>query len=279
MPNLPATRLVKVILLLCLCLPHLGYGEIYQWHDQQGKKHFSDRPHADAKLLQIKPSIPLYKVKTVYDGDTILLEDGRRIRLLGINTPEIQHKDKLAEAGGEAAKAWLLNKLQGTRVRLESDVEQFDKYGRTLAYIFSEKKEHLNVALVQAGLAATSIYPPNLKYAKELMAAEKQAEHQQLCIWQRPEYQTIAVTALTHQGHPGWTRLRGRVQTLRTTSKSVYLVLSERVEVRIERRWLHLFSQIDQYPGKTIEVRGWLRKHKQHFSMPIRHPSAIKLSN
>jgi len=93
------------------------------------------------------------------NGDTVVLEDGRKIRLLGINTPEVQHKDKMADAGGEDAKTWLINKLQHARIRLEFDLEKTDKYGRTLAHLFSEKKEHINLSLVKAGLAEISIYP------------------------------------------------------------------------------------------------------------------------
>jgi len=98
--------------------------EIYQWLDVKGSEHFSDRFHPDAKTVNIKPGYDYYRVKTVYDGDTIVLEDGRKIRLLGINTPEVQHKDKRADAGGEDAKVWLINKLQHARIRLEFDSER-----------------------------------------------------------------------------------------------------------------------------------------------------------
>jgi len=75
-----------------------------------------------------------------YDGDTIVLEDGRKIRLLGINTPEVQHKGKMADAGGEDAKTWLINKLRHSKVRLEFYFDKTDKYGRTLALQLSAYK-------------------------------------------------------------------------------------------------------------------------------------------
>jgi hypothetical protein len=206
----------------------------------------------------------------------VLLEDGRKIRLLGINTPEVQHRDKMAEAGGEEAKAWLIDKLQHAKVRLEIDSEKTDKYGRTLAHLFTEKKELINLSLVKAGLATISIYPPNLLYVNELLAAEKQAEQDKLGIWQRPEYAAIPVDNLTDAGHPGWSRLVGKVVTIRNTSKSIYLVFSSRFEARIEREWLFLFPDINGYLGETVEVRGWLNRNNNHFSLLIRHPSAIR---
>ena len=268
-------KLLQVLLVLLLCLPSWGCGEINQWPDAKGGGHFSDRSHPDAKLPNIKPGYGFYSVKTVYDGDTVQLEDGRKIRLLGINTPEVEHRDKSAEAGGEDAKAWLINKLQHTKVRLEIGDEKTDKYGRTLAHLFSENNEHINLSLVKAGLATISIYPPNLLYVDELRAAERQAEQNRLGIWGRPEYAAIPVGNLHEAGHPGWTRVVGKVIAIRDTPKTVYLVFSNRFEARIEREWLYLFPDVNDYVGRMVEVRGWLNKNKDHFSLLVRHPATL----
>ena len=270
----------KLILILLLCLPGWGCAEIYRWQDAKGSAHFSDRFHPDAKTVAIKtvaikPGYDYYSVKTVYDGDTVQLENGRKIRLLGINTPEVQHGYKPLEAGGEEAKAWLINKLQHTKVRLELGVENTDKYGRTLAHLFSENKEHINLSLVKEGLATISIYPPNLQYVDELVAAERQAQKNKRGIWNRPEYAAIPVGSLTDSGHPGWTRLTGKVVAVRDTPKSVYLVFSNRFEARIERDWLYLFPDVNGYVGKTVEVRGWLNRNKDRFSLLIRHSAML----
>ncbi|MDI1231062.1 MAG: thermonuclease family protein [Methylobacter sp.] len=284
---------MRILLVLWLCLPGWVNAEIYQWQNADGSKHFSDRqggwkcrnrsgtdatgcPVAEAKKLDIKPGHDFYRVKTVYDGDTVVLEDGRKIRFLGINTPEVQHRDKPADAGGDEAKQWLIDTLKNTKVRLEISAEKTDKYGRTLAHLFTETKQHINLQLVEAGLAAVSIYPPNLLYVNELVKAQDQAELAKLGIWGRPEYAVRPVSRLTEAGHPGWTRLLGKVVNVRTTRKSVYLEFSDAFEARIERKWLDLFPDVNSYLGKTVEVRGWLSKSKGHLSMLIRHPSAIK---
>ena len=269
-------KLISGLLILLLCVPVFADSKIYEWRDTTGSEHFSDRFNPDAKIVDIKPGYGFYTVKTVYDGDTVELEDGRKIRFLGINTPEVQHKDKMAEAGGEEAKAWLIDKLQHAKVRLEFDVEKTDKYGRTLAYLFTENKEHINLSLVKAGLATISIYPPNLRYVDELVAAENKAEQEKLGIWQRPEYAAIPVGNLTEAGHSGWTRLVGKVAAIHETPKSVYLVFSSQFEARIDRKWLSLFPDINSYLGKTVEARGWLSKNRKQFSLFIRHPSAIR---
>jgi len=267
-------------LILLLWLPSSVNAEIYQWRDNNGNRHFSDKSHPDATLVDIKPGYSFSGVKTVYDGDTVVLEDGRKIRLLGINTPEVRHRDQPADAGGEEAKQWLIDKLKNTRVRLETSAEKTDKYGRTLAHLFTEKKDHINLQLVEAGLAAVNIYPPNLLYVNELVAAENRAQQAGLGIWRRPEYTPIAVAGLNEAEHSGhqWMRLTGKVTHIRNARKFVYLEFSSQFDVRIERLWLSLFPDVNDYKDKTIEVRGWLNKNKEHFSMLIRHPSAIKLN-
>ncbi len=92
--------------------------------------------------------------------------------------------------------------------------------------MFTEKKEHINLQLVEAGLAAVSIYPPELLYVSELVKAQNQAEQAKLGIWGRPEYAAIPVASLTEAGHPGWTRLVGKVVNIRKTRKSIYLEFS-----------------------------------------------------
>ncbi|MGZ5050774.1 MAG: thermonuclease family protein [Methylobacter sp.] len=274
----------RLFAFLLIVLTGCASAQVYEWQDADGLKHFSDRPVADAKvvetkILDVKPGQAFFRVKTVYDGDTVVLEDGRRIRLLGINTPEIRHRDRPADAGGDEAKRWLTDKLANAKVRLETGAETTDDYGRTLAHLFTENKEHLNLQLVANGLAAVSIFPPNLLYVSELVRAQDQAERAKLGIWGRPEYAPMPAAALTETGHSGWTRLVGKVVGVRHTGKSVYLKFSELFEARIQTQWLDLFPDVNDYLGQTVEVRGWLNKNKGHWTMLIRHPSAIKKSS
>ncbi len=272
--------LMRILLILMLAIPCWSNTQIYEWHDADGKQHFSDRPVADAKIVNIKPGYDFFRIKTIYDGDTIELEDGRKIRLLGINTPEVQHRNQAADAGGDGAKHWLTDKLRNTKVRLEIGLEKTDKYGRTLAHLFTERKEHINLQLVEAGLATVSIYPPNLHYVNEFVKAQDLAEQAKRGIWGRPEYAPITINELTENGHQGWTRVVGNVTGIHKTGKSVYLEFSPTsFKVRIESQWLELFPEINNYQDKTIEVRGWLKKNKDYLSMLIRHPSAIKVLN
>lgn len=272
-------RLIKLLLIPLLGCPVSAYADVYQWQDAKGNEHFSDRVRANSKKIEITPGYSYYKVEKIYDGDTVKLEDGRKIRLLGINTPEIQHRNQAAEAGGEMAKDWLVDKLKNLKVRLVTDVEQTDKYKRTLSHLITENKEHINVQLVEMGLAAVNIYPPNLLYVDQLVAAGNRAEHDKRGLWQKVEYAAISINQVGNTGHSGWTRLIGKVSVIRSSRKFVYLEFSNLFQARIEKKWLHLFPDINCYLGRTVEVRGWLNKNRGGWSMLIRHPSAIVVSS
>ena len=249
---------------------------IYQWKDAQGRQHYADQHYPQATQLKLVEELNFYRVNKVYDGDTVLLSDGRKIRLLGINTPEITHPRQLPQRGGEEARQWLTRKLLNTRIRLEYDVETLDKYKRHLAHIFTEQGMHINVELVRLGYASTSIYPPNLKYLEQLLVAEQHAEFNTLGLWQYVEYQPKYISELNPTNKRGWQRIIGRVRTIKSTPKNNYLQLTDNFVLRIKKTHIKYFNDLKLLIGKQVEVRGWVNKDKRGFSMLIKHPSAIK---
>jgi len=249
--------------------------EIFYWKDDAGRRHYSDRPAINATKKQIDSGFFYSRVKTVFDGDTFVLQNGNRIRLLGINTPEVEGRRKSAEPGGEKAKQWLKEKILVHKVRLQADIEKFDHYKRRLAHVFTESGEHINLRLVELGLASVNIYPPNLLYAEQFVSAQQQAQQARLGIWGHPAYATKPIRILEDQRLRGWQRLVGRPIKIRHSKKFARLIFSTQVDVRISLRNLALFPSLNNYLGKDIEVRGWPSRRKKHYSILVRHPSAL----
>jgi len=249
--------------------------EVFQWVDNQGKRHYSDRPYRNAEILTINPGYSYQKVRKVYDGDTVLLMNGQKVRFLSINTPEVAGRNKEAEAGGEEAKNWLVRKLKNKKIRLERDVEKKDKYGRLLAHVFTEDGMHLNLELVKEGLATANIYPPNLKYVDEFLAVQEEAENARRGLWAYKQYATQPFTQLQHGNLKGWKRVTGMVKNIKQTRRNIYLQFSDNFSIKINRRAKDLFPDLEQYRGKKVEVRGWLHKSKNRYTMLVRHPSSI----
>ncbi len=268
------TRLLYCFLLI---IPICSCAEIFYWEDANGQRHYSDRKQPDSKTVSIQTGVNYYAVKKIVDGDTIVLENGTKVRLLGINTPEIAKRDKIAEAGGVAAKKWLIEKLTKTKVKLRYDIEKKDAYDRTLAYVLTDKGENINVELVKNGLAAMNIYPPNLKYLKPLWKAQQQARAKKRGIWGLKAYKAKKVSQFDASIHRGWQRIRGKIQRLKRARKYDYLYLSPTFSIKIAKNSQHLFKNLDDYVGKHVEVHGWVRKNKQKYTLLVRHPSAIEL--
>jgi micrococcal nuclease len=122
------------------------------------------------------------------DGDTfwVMNPNGKdeKIRLIGVNTPEARNTGRTQiEYFGKEASAYLKKLLTGKKVRLEFDVQRYDRYKRTLAYIFLEDGTFLNAHLVKEGYATVATYPPNVKYADLFVKLERKARAQGKGLW------------------------------------------------------------------------------------------------
>jgi micrococcal nuclease len=122
-------------------------------------------------------------VKWVSDGDTIVLRDGRHVRYIGINAPEIAHDDHKAEAFGYAAKKYNQSLVRLKKVRLEFDKEKHDRYGRLLAYIFLLDGTLINKKMIEKGYAYVLHLRPNVKYDSVLLKTQRDAMSAKQGMW------------------------------------------------------------------------------------------------
>ena len=138
----------------------------------------------------------VYRVARVFDGDTIKLENGERVRLIGIDTPETHDNPKLARdisrrhsdrsaqlAMGEQAARFTRDLLQDRDVRLEMDVEARDKYGRMLAYVYLSDGTFINEKIIREGYAYPLTIPPNVRHADEFVQWFNEARQQKRGLW------------------------------------------------------------------------------------------------
>lgn len=135
-------------------------------------------------------------VKRAVDGDTIQLESGERVRLIGIDTPEMHISDKLyrdsqrtaqdirtIQALGRRAYEFTRNLVEGKRVALEFDVEKHDKYNRLLAYVYLKDGTFVNAKIVEEGYASLLTIPPNVKYAELFLKLYQKARNNKRGLW------------------------------------------------------------------------------------------------
>jgi micrococcal nuclease len=115
------------------------------------------------------------------DGDTLWLSGIGKVRLIGIDTPEVFGG---VECYGRRASAFVKRLLPlGTEVRYRLGIEERDRYGRALAYVWLDDGRFLNRLLVAHGYAQTLTIPPNVEYADDFRAAAGRARGQGLGLW------------------------------------------------------------------------------------------------
>ncbi len=213
----------------------------------------------------------------IFDGDTLALADGRRVRLLGINTPEIGHDGEPSQPFAEEAKE-LLRRLagDGARLRLRLDEERFDRYGRLLAHVFRDGGDNLQARLLGAGYATTLVVPPNEWSMGCYAAVEARARKRRLGVWDLAAYQPVPATTLADSAR-GFHLVTGRVQRIGESRANLWLNLSRHMAVRIPKDDLAYFGDLDprQLAGRQVEVRGWIHKRRGELRITVRHPAAL----
>lgn len=136
------------------------------------------------------------EVARVIDGDTFQTQDGRKVRLVGINTPERSSKDPLHDR----ATALLRELVEGAEVTLELDQEKLDQYGRTLAYVHKGDL-FVNGELVRRGLAYCYTWEPNTAHRDELIGWQREARLGKAGLWALPPPEPSDVYVGDRRGH------------------------------------------------------------------------------
>lgn len=124
-------------------------------------------------------------VARVIDGDTIELDNGQKVRYIGINSPETVDPRKAVQCFGKEASQFNKELAEGKKVLLVKDVSDTDKYGRLLRYVYLEDGSFVNEKLVAEGYAKVSTYPPDVKFADVFRAGETVAKESLRGLWSK----------------------------------------------------------------------------------------------
>jgi micrococcal nuclease len=127
------------------------------------------------------------KVARIVDGDTVQVTLGgrrERVRYIGVDTPESVKPGSPVQCYAKRASAFNARLVAGERVRLVSDAERRDRYGRLLAYVYRERDGlFVNAELVRRGYARTLTIPPNVAHAAELRKLASAARRARRGLW------------------------------------------------------------------------------------------------
>lgn len=276
---------IGALFLLALMVPGApaSGGDIYRWTDKAGATHFGDRPPPGATPLAGGANggnAPGFRaIEWIPDGDTIHLTDGTEVRLIGINAPEVAHRDDPAEPGGPAAQRYLRALLADKRVRLVVGPEARDKYDRTLAHVLTRDGTNVAVRLLHAGHAFATVHPPNVERAERYFAVERMARKAGRGIWAL-DYYAVRPAEQAADLRNTFRRLRGRVATVTPKRKYVYLGFASGLVAYLPKADTGVFNTAGKGPeallGQSVVVRGWIHMRDGTPRVRLRHPLQIE---
>jgi len=245
--------------------------------------HFVNAENCNSNSLSSPESAT---VKWVYDGDTLLLTDKRKIRIIGIDTPETKHHKQKAQAYGAKAKEVLRELLKSFdyQVTLRYEKERKDRYERTLAHVYLPDGTNISNWLLEQGYAKTLAFPPNIALADCYKKSEEVAQAQLLKIWHFKGNQVKQADSLPRRIN-GYVRLEGTVSKIKHFRKSLIMELDSKskshIQIKIKKRNVPYFSEIDpdKLWNKTIIVTGLLKNKKGKRILYLSHPSQLIVMN
>ncbi|MDP8289779.1 MAG: thermonuclease family protein [Candidatus Susulua stagnicola] len=123
-------------------------------------------------------------VTRVIDGDTIVINNKEKIRLIGVDTPESVHPSKSVEYFAKEASVFTKRICEDKVVKLEYDWQRYDKYGRTLAYVYLEDGTFINAEIIKQGYGFVYTKFP-FKYMIEFKKYQQLAREEERGLWKK----------------------------------------------------------------------------------------------
>jgi endonuclease YncB( thermonuclease family) len=229
--------------------------------------------HGEAGTLSIVGQSHWAQVAYVYDGDTLRTGKGEKIRLLGINSPEVANQGKPGQIMGDQAKQRLTELVAGKLVQLKMDKEKRDIYGRTLAQVYLRDGSWINAQMVREGLAYVYTFAPNFRWVGKLMQAEIEARRNEHGIWKTKRFRVLNSKSVSKR-HIGQFRVvRGSVST---TKKWKFQL--GKLQVSIPRKYRQWFKDgAVVHSGQTVTIRGTVRlSSKGQLYMALHSPADLE---
>lgn len=220
------------------------------------------------------------QVRRALDGDSLLLTDGRQVRLIGINAPELGRDDRPEQPLARAARTLLANLTAGQRVVLEFEAEPHDRYGRLLAHVHLPDGRSAAEVLLRHGLVWLVAIPPYVRELARLKAAEEEARVAGRGVWSEPAFRPIAAEKVTDR-NTGFVFLAGRIAAVRSGRHNYYLELAPGVVLTAARAdWSRYFDYPpERLTRRDIVVRGWLTAHHRELRMRLQHPAMLRFAD
>ena len=221
----------------------------------------------------------------IVDGDTLVLKDGRSVRLVGLQAPKLPLGRKGFKTWplAEAAKRHLTDLALGKRLTLSYGGRRTDRYDRLLAHLHDPGGLWIQGAMLEAGMARVYTFPDNRALAVRMLALERTARTARRGIWADRFYRVRGLgDAMRDVG--SFQLIEGRVRKVAVVRGRSYLNFGadwrRDFTISIDRRHSRVFASAGLDPrhleGRLVRVRGWL-KSRNGPMIEATHPEQIEV--
>ncbi|NKB42762.1 MAG: thermonuclease family protein [Alphaproteobacteria bacterium] len=253
---------------------------------------FSSALAADEKSLQLASPLALEAIESrtvssVIDGDTLVLDDGREVRLTGIQAPKLPlgRRNFPSWPLASEAKIALEDLTAGQDVNLHTDGNGQDRYRRVLAHLVRTDGAWLQRKMIGLGLARVYTFSDNRRLANALLVAEREARKSRVGIWSLKYYAVrSADPSLLAKDYGSFQLIEGTVSDVAQVRSRIYLNFGEDYRtdftISIDRSAWPLFKEVGLDPlslaDQQVRVRGWVKDFNGPL-VDVSHPEQIEM--
>ncbi len=225
------------------------------------------------------------RVSEIVDGDTLVLDDGRRVRLAGIQAPKLPPGPAGVKPGplGSEAKSALAELTLGRTVRLSFGGRRADRYDRRLAHLHDEDGRWVQGNLLRRGLARVFSLRDNRSLVADMLALEREARRADRGIWGHAFYRVRSASEAPRH-LDSFQLVEGRVLDATEVRGRTYLNFGEdwrtdftvTVSPKDRRRFREESVDLLALEGRRVRVRGWLYRRNGPM-IDVTHPEQVEL--
>jgi endonuclease YncB( thermonuclease family) len=231
---------------------------------------------AQADCLAEQP-FETVRISHVTDGDTVVLADERRVRIIGINTPELRSRNGKTDAYAVIAREQLIRLIDNEKtVRLYPGVDSHDRHGRTLAHLRLAGGQDVAAKMLIQGSAAHVAVAPNTRCAKWFSSLEAHARQVPAGLWQQDHAWLVNTETLTRE-HTGFHIVTGKVRSISTRGSRKRIELDNGLHISVDAP-LAKSQSLDTLTGKLIEMRGWITRKGGKFQVNLHHAVNLRIT-
>ncbi len=215
------------------------------------------------------------RVSHALDGDTLALADGRHVRLIGINAPELGRDGRADEPLARVARERLAGLTARREMQLVFERDRRDRHGRLLAHALDADGHNIQEVLLAEGLACAVAVAPNFLHLARYLAVEERARTARRGMWGEAYF---TARAAAESRDRGFVFVADRIDHLRKTRRFYHFAFGTDLFLVVSRDdWAAYWSgRPEDLVGRRAEARGWLGDGRHPRELRLYHPAMLR---